>query len=205
MTWEFPATVTTSDTIDKESVDCFSSLPPPIPCNCHIRDTSRAAAPPFPLPSQQHPSHIIPFSASAVFWRNPRIISELPQGSVSTGQLASYFRVPTSRRVLSCRKKMSFSRRDPSWFPHQLPSNHDRFLALFSNIRFASLAHRTLAGSRKAHEWDGSFSSRDLSSHIFCGSASYFVTRRLSAMPLHSDMHRSCRSRSRGRSLAYFS
>ena len=120
-----------------------------------------------------------------MFWRNPRIISELPQGSVSTGQLPSYFRVPTSRRVLSCRKKMSFSRRDPSWFLHQLPSNHDRFLALFSNIRFASLAHRTLAGSRKAHEWDGSFCSRDLSSHIFCGSASYFVTRRLS-LPCHS-------------------
>ena len=145
-------------------------------------DTSRAAAPPFPMPS-----HIIPFSASAVFWRNPRIISGLPRRSVSTGQLPSYFRVPTSRRVLSCRKKMSFSRRDPSWFLHQLPSNHDRFLALFSNIRFASLAHRTLAGSRKAHEWDGSFCSRDLSSHIFCGSASYFVTRRLS-LPCHSTL-----------------
>ena len=114
----------------------------------HPDTSSRAAAPPFPLPSQQHLSHIIPFSASAVFWRNPRIISELPQGSVSTGQLPSYFRVPTSRRVLSRRKKISFSRRGPSWFLHQLPSNHDRFLALFSNIRFASLAHRTLGRRR---------------------------------------------------------
>ena len=42
-------------------------------------------------------------------------------------------------------------------------------------------------GSQKAHEWDGSFSSRDLSSHIFCGSASYFVTRRLS-LPCHSTL-----------------
>ena len=133
---------------------------------------------PFPSPSQ-HPSHIIPFSASAVFWRYPRIISGLPRRSVSTGQPPSYFRVPTSRRVLSCRKKISFSRRDPSWFLHQLSSNHDQFLSIFSNIRFASLAHRTLGRERPMNGTAARFLLEISPRPFFCESASYFVTRRL--------------------------
>ena len=124
MTWEFPAAAA-SDTGDKAGVDCFSS---PHSFNCHIRMAHggrhrlrprfrRSPVPPHPI-----------FRFGSVVAKSPhyfwsayraRFVGEIVCGAAAAHLVAAtqcpFIFVPTSRRDLSCRKKISFSRRDPSY------------------------------------------------------------------------------------------
>ena len=130
-----------SDTGDKESVDCFSSPPRrrTHSLHCHIRTS-------FPSLSLSLPSHpIFRFGnvlakSSHYFWTASRISGGI--GGAAAAHLvqnsAHLFSRSASRRVLSCRKKISFSRRDSSY-----PSP-DRLYLLHSLCFFARLMGQLL-------------------------------------------------------------